>query len=126
MSDRTPSHDQTGAERQAEQDEISRFNQNTDYDASTSLYDEASDVNDPFSPHNLAIQTFITTARVYDALLTLITLKDAAVAKDLMELHMNGHLLGPAPGFSGTFLTDEMNGEDREENLHAGEFDDTQ
>lgn len=64
---------------------------------------------DPFSGQNLAIQHFITSARIYDALLTLITISDAAVAKDLMELHMAGHLLGPAPALSGIFLTNDMN-----------------
>lgn len=102
--------------------EVANFNQNTDYDevtaqlhheegAKEATRDEGS-VEDPFSVRNLAIQQFIYTARVYDALLTLITLQNDGVAKDLMELHAAGHILGPSPVFTGTFLTDEMNASD--------------
>lgn len=68
-----------------------------------------SDSQDPFSERNLAIQQFITSARIYDVLLALLKLEDAGTARDLLELHSQGMLLGSAPSFAGTFLTDEMN-----------------
>lgn len=70
------------------------------------------------------IQNFIATARVYDVLMALLKEQNDAVARDILELHMSGHLIGPMPRMTGVFLTDEMNDEDRKDNLHAGDFDD--
>lgn len=71
--------------------------------------------DDPFAPHNLAIQQFILTARLYDVALALLKEANPAAVNDILELHRAGHLLGTAPGFSGVFLTDEMNSEDENE-----------
>lgn len=69
---------------------------------------------DPFSPHNLAISQFILTARIYDVLMTSLLQVNPSAAKDLLELHMNGSLMGPAPAFNGQFITNLAN-EDEEE-----------
>lgn len=93
--------------------DINDFNHNTDYDDRSAL-----ESDDPFSAHNLAIQQFITTARVYDCLLALIRLQSPDTARDLLELHAAGHLLATAPGFSGVFLTDEMNIPEETDDVH--------
>lgn len=106
MAELKSSAEQSVEEKQVEQDEIDNFNQNTDYDPRSAVDEE-----DPFSPHNLAIQQFITTARVLDVGYAILKHLDADVARDLLELHQAGHVLGTAPNFSGVFLTDEMNGD---------------
>ena len=114
LEDRKPHSEQSDEEKRVEQEEVNSFNQNTNYDDRSSLHTE-----DPFSDHNLRIQTLITNMRIYDALLTLIRLQGdegAAAVRDLLELHAAGHILSTAPGFSGTFLTDEMNGPDLTDN----------
>lgn len=70
---------------------------------------------DPFDDHNLRIQQFIMLGRIYDVLLALLKEANPAVVNDILELHRAGHLLGTAPGFSGVFLTDEMNDENLDE-----------
>lgn len=90
-----------------EDQEVTNFNQNTDYDPGIPEEEE----QDPFSAHNLAIQQFIYTARVYDVLLALLKETNVGVSHDIIELHSKGLLLGPSPAFNGVFLTDEMNDE---------------
>jgi hypothetical protein len=70
---------------------------------------------DPFNEHDLAIQQFIVTARVYDVMLSLLREANPDVARDLLELHRAGHLVATAPSFSGHFLTDDMNDENLDE-----------
>lgn len=85
---------------------------------------KAEETEDPFSPHNLAIQQFITSARIYDCLMTMIRLDAPDVARHLLELHKAGHLVATAPGFSGTFLTDMMNGEEDEQSANTRDDND--
>lgn len=65
--------------------------------------------NDPFSDYNLRVSQFILTARLYDVMLGLLREANPAVARDLLELHMSGAILGPQPSFNGAFVTDEVN-----------------
>lgn len=64
---------------------------------------------DPFSEDNLRVSQFILTARIYDVLLGIYTHMEPEKAKDLLELHADGALLGPQPAFNGQFITDMMN-----------------
>lgn len=66
---------------------------------------------DPFSDHNLAISQFILTARLYDVMFALLREARPDVARDLLELHGAGNLIGPQPSFNGVFITDEVNRE---------------
>lgn len=70
------------------------------------------EAEDPFSDKNLRIQQFILSARLYDVMLALLKVNDSGAANDILELHSQGHILGSAPGFSGVFLTDEMNADE--------------
>lgn len=64
---------------------------------------------DPFSPENLAKAQFFVSCRIYDVLIAILKHADAAVARDILELHLQGNILGPSPSFNGNFLTDMMN-----------------
>lgn len=60
---------------------------------------------DPFSDENIKILNFITLARIYDVLMAQLTESNPEAANAILELHRTGKLLGPPPGFDGTFLT---------------------
>jgi hypothetical protein len=101
LEERKPSNEQTPGEKQTEQDEISNFNQNTDYDASASLHEAQS--------NDMEMAQFIISNRIYDVLLALLQEQRPDKARDLLELHRSGNLLGTTPSWNGTFLTDLMN-----------------
>lgn len=65
--------------------------------------------NDPFAPENIGIVQFIMLGRIYDALMALLREANPEVATDLLEMHMQGNLMGPQPMFNGVFITDEVN-----------------
>lgn len=67
---------------------------------------------DPFAPENQAVLNFIMQARIYDVLMALLTESNADLAKDLLELHATGALMGAAPSFNGQFITDLVNSEE--------------
>lgn len=72
----------------------------------TAQQPESIDISaDPFSPENIQILQYITLARIYDVLVTNLTKTDPEAANQILELHRTGKLLGPPPGFDGTFLT---------------------
>lgn len=64
------------------------------------------------SVSDMQMSLFITQARIYDVLLALLTETNKEVAKDLLELHASGMLMGPVPAFNGTFITSEVNDEE--------------
>ncbi len=64
---------------------------------------------DAFSADNLPVIQFIVQARIYDVLIALLREQNPVVAKELLEAHSNGLILGPSPSFVGTFITDEQN-----------------
>lgn len=64
---------------------------------------------DPFSKDNIGTVNFIVLSRLYDAVMALLKEVGPDAARDLLELHAQGVLLGSAPKFSGVFLTDVMN-----------------
>lgn len=68
--------------------------------------------NDPFSPENAPMLNFIMQARIYDVLMGLLTATNKELAKDLLELHLNGNIMGPQPSFNGVFITDLANQEE--------------
>ena len=76
-------------------------------------------VDDPFSPHNLAISQFIMSCRTYDVLMALLTEANPTLAKDLLELHATGSVMGPQPAFNGQFITDLVN--QSEDSVNEGE-----
>lgn len=60
---------------------------------------------DPFSPENIQVLHYITLARIYDVLMANLTETNPEAANSILELHRTGKLLGPPPGFDGTFMT---------------------
>lgn len=64
---------------------------------------------DPFSQENAPMMNFIMQARIYDVLMALLTEENKDLAKQLLELHANGAIMGPSPAFSGNFVTDSLN-----------------
>lgn len=67
---------------------------------------EEAQAADPFSPENLPILQFITTARILDVLMTLLTEKNPEAAEQLLNLHAEGNLIYTAPAFNGQFIAD--------------------
>lgn len=110
MAELKPSSQQTRGEKDTEQLGIDDFNRNTDYDDRSALHEQDGEL----TTKDWLIQNFIVTARVYDVLMSLLQEQEPGKAKDILELHMSGHLLGPAPRLSGMFLTDEMNEEEND------------
>jgi hypothetical protein len=51
----------------------------------------------------------ITNLRLYDVLLSLLTGAYPELAKNLMQTHLEGKLVGPPPLFGGEFLTETEN-----------------
>lgn len=64
------------------------------------------------SAENVAEATLVMSMRIYDALMALLKVADNSTARDLLELHAAGNILGPVPGFNGNFLTDLMKEDD--------------
>jgi hypothetical protein len=64
---------------------------------------------DPYAPENIGGLQFITLARIYDALMGIYSHLNPGAAKDLLELHASGVLVGSAPIFEGNFVTDIIN-----------------
>jgi hypothetical protein len=51
----------------------------------------------------------LTLLRIYDVLMALLKETNADVARDLLEAHLTGLILGPTPNFNGEFITDKLN-----------------
>lgn len=71
---------------------------------------------DPFSQEHLPIVQFITTARILDVLMTLLTETNPGAAQDLLALHAEGNLIYTAPAFNGNFIADVVAELDDEQN----------
>lgn len=65
--------------------------------------------DDPFSFENMPMMNFIMQARIYDVLMALLTEANKDLARQLLELHASGAMMGPSPAFSGNFVTDSLN-----------------
>lgn len=68
-----------------------------------------SETIDPYSPENIGTVQFIVMARLYDVMMALLREANPDAARDLLELHQAGVLVGGGPWFGGTFLSDVMN-----------------
>lgn len=75
------------------------------------MTDAETETTDPFHPSNAQALNFIMQARIYDVLMGLLTEANPLLARDLLEIHAAGHLMGASPGFSGKFIADEMEDE---------------
>jgi hypothetical protein len=60
---------------------------------------------DPFAPENASMLNFVLQARIYDVLIAILRESNADLAKQMLELHLNGKVLGPPPGWDGYFGT---------------------
>lgn len=67
---------------------------------------------DPFAPDNIGVLHFVVQARIYDVLMALLQEQNGASAKNILEMHSQGLLIGPQPFFTGTFITNELNQEE--------------
>jgi hypothetical protein len=63
---------------------------------------------DPFAPDQAPGIQLIVQMRIYDTLMALLTKVDKDTAKELMQLHAAGKLMGTTPFFDGTFLSDGL------------------
>lgn len=72
---------------------------------------EEDDALNAFGPENAPGVSLIVLMRIYDVLMALLRNQDAAVAKDILEKHSQGLLLGPSPWTNGVFITDVINAE---------------
>lgn len=115
MSSRKPSEQQSSAERQDEQSEIADFNQNTDYDVRNSLHNSDDGLKEEIENDELAMGQFILSARIYDVLMALLQIQNPEYARDLLEMHASGTVVGPTPAFNGVFLTNIMNEEESDD-----------
>lgn len=68
----------------------------------------------PFSQENFNEISFIMQARIYDTLMALLKETSPDTARDLLQAHSNGLILGPSPSMVGRFLTDEANSPETE------------
>lgn len=64
---------------------------------------------DPFSPENIGVVHFIQLGRIYDVLMAMLTDTNPQAAKELLELHATGALVGGQPFFNGKFVYDNLN-----------------
>ena len=67
--------------------------------------------HDPFSEENIRVSNFILLNRIYDVLMGLYQEANPDKARDLLELHLAGNIMGPSPAFNGNFITDLVNAE---------------
>lgn len=61
------------------------------------LEDEAA--SDPFSPEEAPGLSLIMQMRIYDVLMAMYMETNMEAAKDLLEMHSRGQILGPLPSF---------------------------
>lgn len=66
-----------------------------------------SSLDDAFNEEDNAIIQTIVLMRIYDALIALLQNSNPDIAQDLLQAHLEGLILGPAPYFTGQFLTEE-------------------
>lgn len=78
-------------------------NTNEVYDA-----DELGEAYDAFSPENIGTVHFIQLGRIYDVLMGIYTHLNPTAAENLINLHLEGSLMGPSPLFNGKFVSDEI------------------
>lgn len=62
---------------------------------------------DPFAPQNIGILQFIMLSRIYDLFMIDLNERRPEVAKQVLELHRRGAILGTAPVLSGQFMADD-------------------
>lgn len=68
---------------------------------------------DPFAPENIGVVQFIMQARIYDVLMALLMESNEEAAANLLEIHSQGALMGTAPFFTGAFITDLANQDEK-------------
>lgn len=62
--------------------------------------------DDPFDYRNVGTLQFIMLSRIYDILMLDLQGRNPEAAKQLLDLHSQGYILGPPPAMNGEFLTD--------------------
>lgn len=63
---------------------------------------------DAFAPENIGTVHFIQLGRIYDVLMGIYTHLNPVAAENLLNLHLEGSLMGPSPLFNGKFVSDEI------------------
>ena len=56
----------------------------------------------------LEAQTIILM-RIYDVMFALLQQENTELARELLQFHLDGTILGPMPAFNGTFAVNELN-----------------
>lgn len=77
--------------------------------------EDAEKFDEPFSLDNAPLMNFIMQGRIYDVLMAILAETSETgkkMSQELLEIHAAGAFMGPAPAFSGNFLTDELNAQE--------------
>ena len=61
---------------------------------------------DPFHPDNVGTLNYIMLARIYDLLMLDLDARFPEKAKQVLDLHAKGYILGTPPVLNGEFLVD--------------------
>lgn len=60
---------------------------------------------DLLDPNNAHILNYIMLNRIYDVLITILRTENEELALQVLEAHMKGKIMGPAPYWDGSFMT---------------------
>lgn len=66
---------------------------------------EVEETDDPFHPDNVGTLNFIMLSRIYDLLMLDLDARYPEKAKQVLDLHLKGYILGPPPELNGEFLS---------------------
>ena len=66
------------------------------------------ETQDPFAPDNIGTVNFIMQARIYDVLSAILLELNEDAAQNLLEMHMQGIIVGPSPQLNGVFVADKL------------------
>lgn len=58
----------------------------------------------------------IVSMKTYDVLMAILKELNAVAARQILEIHANGGVVGPSPNFSGAFITDYLNSSEEVDN----------
>ena len=75
---------------------------------------ESTESTDPFGPEAAPGLQLIMLMRIYDVLMGLYMEAAPERAEDLLNAHLEGFIVSPAPAFNGRFLTNEQADEEKQ------------
>ena len=70
-------------------------------------------LGDAFHGAQYNMVQFVQLSRIYDVLMTIVQLQDPTAAENLLGAHGQGKLVNPSPQYTGEFMWDTLNIENR-------------